>query len=134
MKCLVYNLLTCTITWFTPCRILTCLSEPTCACFSPSRASLVIAGMVSGVFTYVCTSLDVLVHTHTHTHIHIHIHMHTCMYTHTCTHVHLCMYTQTHYMCICTHMHTYACTHSHICTQHTPIHTHTHTHMHILNI
>ncbi|XP_070174778.1 cytoplasmic dynein 2 intermediate chain 1-like isoform X2 [Littorina saxatilis] len=31
-----------------PQKILTCLSQPTCACFSPSRAALVIAGMHDG--------------------------------------------------------------------------------------
>lgn len=31
-----------------PQKILTCLSQPTCACFSPSRAALVIAGMQDG--------------------------------------------------------------------------------------
>ncbi|XP_076436992.1 cytoplasmic dynein 2 intermediate chain 1-like [Babylonia areolata] len=31
-----------------PQKVLTCLSQPTCACFSPSRAALVIAGMHDG--------------------------------------------------------------------------------------
>lgn len=31
-----------------PQKVLTCVTQPTCACFSPARASLVIAGMVDG--------------------------------------------------------------------------------------
>ena len=66
------------------CRVLTCLSQPTCACFSPSHASLVIAGMVSD------GTLHTPAYSHTHTHTHTHTQAHVPrLFTNTCTCTHL---------------------------------------------
>ena len=116
--CVVYYMVW-ALTHMMLCRVLTCLSQPTCACFSPSRASLVIAGMVSdGTLPTPAYSQT---HTRTHTHTQAHV---SRLFTNTCTHTH------TH-----THTQTQAWTNNH--TQlHLDSHTHTHiyTHMHTVNV